>query len=513
MQSTTADILNSKFQIIDCLKKDDHSAVYTAYDDKKKKVIIKVLNTSNLSDPSILERFKREAKILTGLEHKNINNVLDYWSEDENFFISFEYFESKNLRIYLKNNKPTEDQKRSLIKQLFAGINYAHSKGIIHRDLKPENIIVSDKLELKIIDFGLALGMNDSLVTAQYSLVGTPSYMSPEQIQGDRPSFKSDLFSAGIVTYEIYTGVNPFLGKDINDTLNKILSYDENSHLELLRELPEDINQIVSGLLKKEPSKRINSAADVLSTLKETHVKEHRVNKKIIIPAAALLLFILSAAMYYFTRPVNNYNQNTLSGTQQIQGFPADTKMLTVDNNKTPNKESKKEETPLNKETLTPEKEIKTPAQISQTPVIKKKGELAVECIPWAYIYVDSVRTDVTPLKNNIVLDEGTHQIRLVHPNYPVFSRNVTIRSSQETLIKVNLDTLFGYLDCKISPWGEVYVNNSLKGETPLQSSIKLLPGEYKILIKNNNFAPAEYLVRIAQNQTYVLRHNFRQVN
>ena len=106
----------------------------------------------------------------------------------EFFYISFEYFPSKNLRQIVKENKLTTEQKEKLVVQLFKGLRAAHKNNIIHRDIKPENILVNDMLELKIGDFGLAEAINESFITSQYSLVGTPSYMSPEQIKGKQLS-------------------------------------------------------------------------------------------------------------------------------------------------------------------------------------------------------------------------------------------------------------------------------------------------------------------------------------
>lgn len=506
-------ILEVKYDQLECIKKDNHSAVYSGYNKKKKrKEIIKVLDKENIPDSSILERFKREAKVLSGLEHPNINNVHDYWSDEKNFFISFEYFESSNLRHFIRNKKLSVDDKRKLVKQLFSGIHYAHSKGIIHRDIKPENILVSNNLTLKIVDFGLAFGLNDSLVTAQYSLVGTPSYMSPEQIQGDRPSFKSDLFSAGIVVYELYTGVNPFLGQDINDTLNKVLSYDEEKHLPLLSSLPEDISHAVKCLLKKESTERIESAFDLLKLLKEEANQGKAKSRKIIylIPAAALLLLTILFIVNK-QNEVQALSQDKLN--QAVQPFSSG-EVITLA--KEPYQKTIKKETELKDQVLPELKKEGNPPEkklISEniTPAVIRKGTLYIECIPWAYVYIDLDKSEITPLKSGIILNEGSHNVKLVHPNYPSFNRTIRITGNEETRLKVNLDTLFGYLDCKVSPWGELYINNTFKGETPLQRPIKLTPGEYRVLLKNKLYETAEYDVLISQNATFTLKHVFKK--
>ena len=214
-----------------------------------------------------LKDFKREAKVLVNINHQNIIKVLDFGTYNNYFFTSFEYFESTNLRSIIKGNKLTNEEKKKLVIQLFAGLDFAHKNQIIHRDIKPENILVSKSLELKIGDFGLALSINDSFVTSQFHIVGTPTYMSPEQIRGDKLTSKSDLFSAGIVTYELFTGINPFLGKDVNDTLNKIISWDEKKLNNLSSTLPVDIQYLILSLLHNDPDQRIEDASKVIEIL------------------------------------------------------------------------------------------------------------------------------------------------------------------------------------------------------------------------------------------------------
>ena len=139
------------------------------------------------------------------------------------FYISFEFFESRNLRDVLKGEKLTYTEKLNLFHQLTAGLAAAHRLEIVHRDIKPENILVNAWGQLKIADFGLAISTEENLLTAKSSVVGTPAYMSPEQIRGERLTPESDLFSLGIVAFEMFCGYNPYLGGDINTTINNIL--------------------------------------------------------------------------------------------------------------------------------------------------------------------------------------------------------------------------------------------------------------------------------------------------
>jgi serine/threonine-protein kinase len=518
----TRDILFDKFFIIECYKKDDHSSVYLAEDNKNhKKVILKILNTLNLPDQSILQRFKREAKVLLNIDHPNIIKVLDFGTYDNFFYTSFEYFESKNLRHFIRENSLSPGDKQNLIVQLYTGIGFAHKNNIIHRDIKPENILVSKKLELKIVDFGLALSMNDNFVTSQFHIVGTPTYMSPEQICGEKLTTQSDLFSAGIVTYELYTGINPFLGNDVNETLNNIINFEEEKLSALTSRLPDDIVNLVIGLLQKEPSKRIDSAETALKILMNSkgEIKYNAMSRRImrrkilIVPSVLFLFIMIFIARFY-------YNRVTISPQQTFQ--PESKPPVTMSGEQIKNNPPVKEKE-VKKEDIKPvvivppavDKNLsaENTSNNLRNNVIKRTGSLFVECLPWAYVYVDSLKIDITPLKNNITLEEGEHLIRLYNPNYPAYSRKIVISGSSLTNMKINLDTLFGYFDCKVFPWCEIYIDGKLKGQTPLQSPVRLIPGEHHIILKNPDFTPVEYKVKINQNQTYSMKYNFKNVN
>jgi serine/threonine-protein kinase len=252
MAKTSADILFEKFEVIETLKKDSYTSVYLAnHIYLGKKIILKTLSTNELPDKTILDRFKREAQILAKLDHPNLIKVLDFGTYTDFFYISFEYFESRNLRKVIQHNNLTDESKTNLVIQLLKALNIAHQNQIVHRDIKPENILVDSNLHLKIADFGLALVQNEHILTQKSSIVGTPGYMSPEQIRGENLSPQTDLFSAGIVIYELFTNVNPFLGREISETINNILNFDEEKSLKKLQTLPENIRTAVKNMLRK----------------------------------------------------------------------------------------------------------------------------------------------------------------------------------------------------------------------------------------------------------------------
>jgi len=263
--NTDKQILFDRFRIEECLKKDAISSVFRAwhiYLDKR--ILLKTLNASEIDDHEWLERFRREAKVLARLDHPNIIRVLDFGSDKTVYYISFEYFESRNLRQIFQKTGLSHEQKISILIQLLRGLDAAHHNGIVHRDVKPENILVNDNLKLKLADFGLAFTAGESKLTSKTSLIGTPAYMSPEQIRGEGLNNKTDLFSAGIVAFEIFSGYHPFLGKDVKTTINNILSFD---HPTMTQKLSADDPSVISDLLQSSPALRPSSAGNALEKL------------------------------------------------------------------------------------------------------------------------------------------------------------------------------------------------------------------------------------------------------
>lgn len=540
----STEILFDRFEIIEILKKDEHASVFLAnHIYLSKKIILKILNTEKIADNSLVERFKREAKILARLDHPNIIKVLDFGTSKEYFYISFEYFEGESLRNLLKKNNLTTEQKEMLTAQLLKGLDYAHSYKIIHRDIKPENIFVNASFQLKIGDFGLALSAEDNLVTQPYSIVGTPGYMSPEQIRGEKLTDKSDLFSAGVVLFEMYTGKNPFLQENINLTINKIMSFNEDEIKEDLEIIPDEQREIISGLLRRNPSQRFQSAAEILKKLNITNETQYyktqtittvKSKKNAVIAVFSLAVVISAIVLVMFIQRNDSSSKNeTLTDmenapTAETQKEPIKHEFGTNEHGSPQENALKtKEQTSLSGKTSNNQKENITPANNSlqsldnetnadkvipiTPPAITKNGRLFIDCYPWAEVYIDGVKKDVTPLSRPITLQPGDHTLKLINPDYPPYMALIRIEPNQRTDIKINLDKTLTYLKCNVYPWGNIYVNGEFKGQTPLRELVKLNPGENRITIKNPNYRDIDTLVTAAKGDTLNLVFKFKK--
>ncbi len=504
------EVLFDKFEIIECLKKDHCSGVYIAnHIYLGKKILLKSLNTRTIMDRNVINRFKREAKILAGLDHPNIIKVLDFGLFEDYFYISFEYFESKNLRELMESEKLSNTTKHSLTAQLFKGLEYAHSRDIIHRDIKPENILVNSEGELKLGDFGLALVTTDNTVTNQFGIVGTPSYMSPEQIQGQELSACSDLFSTGIVIYELYSEKTLFVDSDLNKILNKIIGFSYSQISEEVEEFPDIIKEIAKGCLQKKCEDRIASSAEILGLLGESNEGSEKPHGEVkrthsLLPWGVGFIVIVIASIIFFT---NNTEK------PQIENSP----IIKIDTSS--QKPSEKEKTSgaytaKEKENRSTNEIANTNSEISETAFPKQVaieyGQLFVECKPWAHVYIDSIRLETTPLKKNITLRTGEHSLLLHNPGYPKYEKIISIGSNEVSLIKIDLDSLVSYLAIKVFPWGQVQFDGNILGDTPFLHPIRLENDHGELRIVNPQYPDFKYRLELTKGDTITLSYNFK---
>lgn len=509
-------ILFEKFEILDTLKKDLQSGVYLAnHIYLNKKIILKTLNTTHLKDQAILHRFRREAKILAKLDHPNIIKVLDFGTFGEFFYLSFEYFEGKSLREFLKDKKPVYEEFLKIISQILNGLSYIHHRGIVHRDLKPENILVDAHLNVKVADFGLALSENEMQVTQQESIVGTPGYMSPEQIRGETLDNRSDIFSFGIIAFELLTGKNPFIGKDVAVTINNILFLDTNEFAQTLKNFPENISEIILKCLEKKRDNRFQNVDLIIgalgfektqSQLSDINSSKHKKKNRSIIyllPLIFILIFALLFLLQINSKKIENQTTPKISDRET-----SPTQNLTVNEN------SKDSE-----QILENEKGEKALTDLSQN--INSKTEineasessLMITCYPWAEIYIDNEKYETTPLTKPIILKPGKHKLKLVHPNFPSIEKDIDLKSNELKMIDVNFYKSFGFIQFQIIPWGEVKINNQKVGISPFEKPVVVRPGQNILEIYNPNFGLFMDTMIIQNGETLLYKLNLNTIS
>lgn len=258
-----------RYQIIEELGRGGMGVVYKAKDTKlKRTVALKFLPPELTHISEVKERFMREAQAAAALDHPNICTVYEFDEAEEKTFISMAYIEGQSLKKKIESGPLELDKALRIATQVAEGLQEAHKKGIIHRDIKSANIMIDERGQAKIMDFGLARVAGGTLVTKEGMTMGTIAYMSSEQARGEAVDHRSDIWSLGVVLYEMVSGQLPFKGEHDQVVLHSILNQDPKPLADLRTGIPSALEEIVGKAMAKNPEERYQRAEDMLIDLR-----------------------------------------------------------------------------------------------------------------------------------------------------------------------------------------------------------------------------------------------------
>ncbi len=268
--------INSRYEIIKSIGEGGMANVYLANDTiLDRYVAVKVLRGDLATDEKFVRRFQREALSASSLSHPNIVEIYDVGEDCGDYYIVMEYIEGKNLKQLLKKRgKLTIAEVVDIMIQITSAMSLAHDSLIIHRDLKPQNILIKDDGEIKITDFGIAMALNATQLTQTNSAMGSVHYFPPEQANGKGSSLKSDVYSLGIMMYELLTGNLPFKGDNAVEIALKHLKEPIPKVTSELPETPQSIENIIVKATAKNPKNRYNNAREMYEDLKTSLDKD-----------------------------------------------------------------------------------------------------------------------------------------------------------------------------------------------------------------------------------------------
>ena len=413
------------------------AVVYRAIQDTLgRTVAIKALKSSAAVEEHIALRFEREARSLANLQHENIIHIYDFHRERGSLFIVMEYVQGIDLYDLLdKCGRLPYDVAAVIAMQVARALDYIHYRNIVHRDIKPANIMVSRQGGVKLMDFGIARDENFDDLTEAGTGIGTPAYMSPEQILGDKLDARSDLFSLGICLYQMVTGRKPFVEDEQRSVMHKIRLEKHVKARKLNPEIPRELDRIIDKCLQKNPRERWRSAQQMVMALERFLAKHVEMNYH-----ARLVLFLrshnvitqLEAEEYLNPGPngggvlaqPNIQARHTVRRGMVVHGSVLGVLALML---------GLIHVAPLgNTASLSPA--VLEPG---------KRGYLRVVAYPWARVFVDGRELAVTPTDTPLELREGDHRVVLVHDWYEPIERPVTIVASEDPSRATEIDVDF----------------------------------------------------------------------
>jgi serine/threonine-protein kinase len=393
-------------------------------------VAIKVLKSSVAPASQLGRRFGREAALLSRLAHQNIPQVYNTGDIDGRPYIVMELVEGRSLHALMQKLRTLPYDVATVIGLKIArALEYVHLRGVIHRDLKPGNVLVSLRGEVKLTDFGIAKDLaeeNDGL-----GVVGTPAYMSPEQVLGDKLDFRSDIFSFGILLYELLTGRRPFEEEPARTVMQKIRLDRYVSPRSVRRDVPPALERILARCLEKNPAHRYPSTGMLSDDLGEILARSGIASHE-----ARLIHYLAEVGV------ISRTEANKALGPAAAQWGPARTRSLRgflvaqgafalavvglVGSSEVTR--------------FRGEESAGAPAVLGPRPAgVANVGYLRVVARPWAVIAVDGVTVDTTPTVRAVALAPGEHFVRLTNPAYVAEDRAVRIERGATVWLDVDL--------------------------------------------------------------------------
>ncbi|MDD9944492.1 MAG: serine/threonine protein kinase [Myxococcales bacterium] len=411
------------------------AVIYKAVQEPLERVVaIKALKPSIAVDSQFAMRFEREALFMASLQHENILHVYDFIKDGDTMYIIMEYVQGIDLYDLLQLTPQLPVEVAAIIAlQVARALDYAHFRGLIHRDIKPANIMISHNGEVKLMDFGIARDHTLSDLTETGTGVGTPSYMSPEQILGDKLDFRSDIFSLGIVLYQSITGRKPFVEDEARSVMQKIRLDRYTNPRRLVASVPSGIERILARCMEKLPANRYPTTQVLIDDLVEFLSARVGINHN-----GRLVMYLRDVGV------ISESEANELlqaGSTRNLRGAQRDGQLVrsalfvfsvlalavvvTGGAIQAADGRFRRDEDEY--------------AQHEDGWLPNRVGYLQTVVDPWAEVFVDGESVMTTPHALPLPLSPGKHYLRLENPYYRQETREVIIRSGQIVELKVEM--------------------------------------------------------------------------
>jgi serine/threonine-protein kinase len=537
------------------IKRRENRVTYRGLDTESGRIVlVKIFAPASVPDEAALARFQQEAAIYASLDHPNVVKLVKFGVAESRPYLALEFVEGQNLRALLLQRSPLpNDVAISITFSLLAGSAEIHRHEIIHRDLKPENIMIGHDGVVKICDFDLAIAnpidrleqdahtSADRSLSTGHWLSGSPGYFSPEAILGEPLTPRSDLFAAGVILYEMFTGAKPFAAPTTSGEMNAVIRLPHLAPSKLNRAIPAEIEQLINALLAKSPAERPKSAEAVLNRLMERFpVPEREQTLRrylddiqnyqsaiVALPAttpgkpaarranmawriAAVVTFVVFvASIFYlqFIKPTeasrNDQSATALETVPRADSLQRTVEKISATGNSLPRQPGAKVEA------------MKTARESASTIATETKAPLqraiVVRSVPWAYLFVNGDSLGQAPRATPPLLTAQNHTFVFKKPNFPTLSYRVKIDSTTADTLVFSLWERVAQVEIRINPWAEFYLNGELQDASAKNPTLVLLPGEHHLRFKNPGLGEKTEALFLRAGETRRLEVNMFQ--
>lgn len=516
-------------------------------------------------EKELIERFYIEARAAGKLTHPNIVAIYDVGEENGMSFIAMEFVEGRDLADILdKEKKMPFKRAANLIIQIAEGLAFAHEQGIVHRDIKPGNILIQKSDNIKITDFGLARLQSAGSVTQTGHAVGSPLYMSPEQVQSLPLDGRSDMFSLGVMFYELVTGVKPFDADSLTSIIFKIIKDDPLPPTKHDKRISPAVEAVISKMMAKDPERRYRSCGDVAKDLKKISSLPDGFDlltgsdaamtvdfsasgrgglggappkgKELWLVIGALVIAVSAGAWWYLQgpRPQEAVPEPVIAakapvkpveppvvlagivaidspipGEVVIDGRPAGTTPVT--NLKLAPGRHTVEVRADSYKPWGQKIEVISGELLTLTADMKPlDGVLEVSAMPkGAIVFINGDKLGPSPVKADLAA--GGHKVVIKKSGYRSFTQRIEIKSAKTAVISANLYKLgFGSLHVTAIPWADIYINNKKIGPTPRLIE-KVVEGKITVKLVNPGYKPYSKVARLKKGERLAIFHEFTQ--
>ena len=504
------------FTIEATISESSTTRVYRAFDETlHRRVLLKVLHRHLAHDEQLRQRFVREARACAAIRSEYIVQVYDLTEVEGAPAIVMEYVDGTSLKELIADTSQRSFPLASKVAlHVLRGLSVAHGQQIIHRDIKPGNIMVAVNGTVKVSDFGLARIAVPSTMTTEGMLVGTPAYIAPEQILGEQPDARADLFSLGATVIETLSGERLFEGATYAECLNRVSSFRVDMLDRFIPMSSAEFIEFVKRLMHPDKRQRFASADEALAALHDERPASsipslHRFRAKWLEPFRIIGAIVIVAAVIY--------GVNSFAHRLPPQTAPAVNDSLGVSRVDTAKKPSVvaqpivtlSEESPaLRKETTSNVKQPAVPVT-NENKSSTDSGSVAITSTPWAKVFVDNALIGETPLTAPLVLSSGAHTIVFTHPSFEPVVKTVTISRKGQLRVDCNFLASAGFLNCTVNPWAEIYIDDVYRDTTPLDKAVVLSAGKHDVRFHNPAFRDIRQEVTIVAHDTLHLSISF----